>query len=145
YLGIDEDKMFRAVTLSHLIAIYIHSNTAILSALCGGTIAGTGASCGLAYLLGGGPQQLSYAVNNMLGCVAGMLCDGAKPDCSMKISACVNVAFLSAYMAMDNIGVSAIEGIVSEDPAHTVKNFARVSNEGSPVLDNIILDIMLNK
>lgn len=143
--GIDDDRLFRAVTLSHLMAIYIHCRFGLLSALCGATIAGTGASCGIVYLLGGGPKEIGYAINNMMGCVTGMLCDGAKADCAMKVSACVNMAFLSAFMAIKGTCVSSDEGIVEEDPAHTIRNFVRLGNDGSPVMDNIILDIMFSK
>lgn len=143
--GADDDRMFRAVALSHLMSIYIHCRFGLLSALCGATIAGTGACCGIVYLLGGGPKEIGYAVNNMMGCVTGMLCDGAKADCAMKVSACVNTAFLSAFMAMKGVSVSSNEGIVEKNPAHTIRNFVRLGNDGSPVMDNIILDIMLNK
>ena len=144
-LGIDEDRVFRAVTLSHLMAIYIHCRFGLLSALCGATVAGTGACCGLVYLLGGTPVQIGYAINNMMGCVTGMLCDGAKADCAMKVCACVNTAFLSAFMALDDVSVQPNEGIVEEDPAKTVQNFVRLGNDGSPTMDSIVLDIMLNK
>jgi L-cysteine desulfidase len=76
--------MLRAVTLSNLIAIYIKSKFGRLSALCGATVAGTGAACGITYLLGGGLAEVSYAVQNMIGNVTGMLCDGAKPIVRLK-------------------------------------------------------------
>ncbi len=145
FMGIDEDRMFRAITLSHLVAIYIHCRFGLLSALCGATVAGTGAACGVVYLMGGGIEQLGYAINNMMGCVTGMLCDGAKADCAMKVGCCINTAFLAAFMAMDGIGVQPNEGIVEKDPAQTVRNFVRLGNEGSPTMDGIILDIMLHK
>lgn len=104
-LGIDEDRMFRAVTLSHLMSIYIHCRFGLLSALCGATVAGTGAACGLVYLMGGTPVQIGYAVNNMMGCVTGMLCDGAKADCALKVCTCVDTAVLAAYMALDKPAV----------------------------------------
>ena len=144
-LGVDEDRTFRAVTLSHLMAIYIHCRFGLLSALCGATVAGTGASCGVVYLLGGGVEEIGCAVNNMMGCVTGMLCDGAKADCAMKVGTCVNTAFLSAFMAMKHISVQPNEGIVERDPAQTIRNFVRLGNEGSPAMDDIVLDIMLNK
>ena len=145
FYQVDEDKMFRAVTLSHLIGIYIHCRFGLLSALCGATVAATGSCCGIVYLMGGGPKQLGYAINNMMGTVTGMLCDGAKPDCALKVATCVNTAFLCANMAMANISVQPNEGIVDSDPDKTVKNFVRLGNEGSPTMDNIVLDIMLTK
>ncbi|MFA5635404.1 MAG: L-serine ammonia-lyase, iron-sulfur-dependent, subunit alpha [Anaerovoracaceae bacterium] len=145
FLGIDEDRMFRAVTLSHLMTLYIHRHFGLLSALCGATVAGTGASCGLVYLFGGSPKQIGYAINNMVGSVAGMLCDGAKANCALKVATCVNTAFLSAYMAIDNISVQPNEGIVEGEPAQTIRNFVRIGNDVSPLMDNVILDIVLNK
>ena len=145
FLHADEDKRFRAVTLSHLIAIYIHCHFGLLSALCGATVAGAGAACGLTYLMGGSLKQIGYAINNMMGTVTGMLCDGAKADCAMKVAACINTAFLSASMAVANISVQPNEGIVAACPDKTVKNFVRLGNDGSPTMDNIVLDIMLKK
>lgn len=145
FLAVNQDRMFRAVTLSHLMAIYIHCRFGLLSALCGATVAGTGAACGIAYLLGGSAEQIGYAVNNMMGCVTGMICDGAKADCAMKVGTCVNTAFLAAFMAVDRISVQPNEGIVERDPAQTIRNFVRLGNDGSPTMDNIVLDIMLHK
>ena len=144
-LGIDEDKMFRAVTLSNLVSIHIHSRFGLLSGLCGATVAATGASCGIVYLLGGNLEQVGYAVNNMLGDVAGMLCDGAKANCALKISTCVNTAFQCAFMALHNEVVKASDGIVETDPEKTIMNFTRLGNEGSPIMDNLVLEIMMDK
>jgi len=144
-LGIGEDKMFRAVTLAHLMGIHIHCRFGLLSGLCGATVAGTGSACGLVYLMGGNVTQIGYAVNNMLGDVTGMLCDGAKADCALKISTCVNTAFQCAFMAMNNVCVQPSDGIVDRDPEQTIKNFVRLGNDGSPVMDGIVLDVMLGK
>jgi len=145
YLKADEDKTFRAVTLSHLTGIYIHARFGMLSALCGATVAGTAAACAITYLLGGGSREIGYTINNMLGTVTGMLCDGAKGDCALKVAACVSTAFLCSNMAMAGISVQPNEGIVDRSPAQTVKNFVRIGNEGSAALDEIVLDIMLSK
>ena len=80
-----------------------------------------------------------------MGTVTGMLCDGAKADCAMKVATCVNTAFLSASMAIESISVQPNEGIVDDCPDKTVKNFVRLGNDGSPTMDNIVLDIMLTK
>lgn len=145
YLGIDQDRMFRAVTLSHLMTIYIHCHFGLLSAFCGATVAGTAVSCGLVYLLGGTAEQIGRAVNNMLGTVSGMMCDGAKADCALKVVACVNTAFLCAHMALSDVSVQPNEGIVEADPTQTINNFVRLANDTSPTMDNTILDIMLSK
>lgn len=145
FMGADENTAFKAVTLSHLVAIYIHCHFGLLSALCGATVAATGAACGIVYLMGGKTEEIGYAINNMMGTVTGMLCDGAKSDCAMKVATCVNTAFISANMAMCGVRVGSEEGIVDDDPANTVKNFVRLGNDGSPTMDNIVLDIMLTK
>lgn len=145
FLGIDEEQLFKAVTLSHLMAIHIHSGFGLLSGLCGATIAATGAACGLVYLLGGNEAQLGYAVNNMLGDITGMLCDGAKADCALKVSTCVYAAFKCAGMALQNETVKSTDGIVEKNPEKTINNFVRLGNEGSPKMDDLVLDIMLSK
>lgn len=144
-LGIGEDRMFRAVTLSHLMAIHIHADFGLLSGLCGATIAGTAAACGLVYLRGGTVEQVGYVVNNMFGDVSGMLCDGAKADCALKICTCVFSAFQCAGMALNDECVRPTDGIVETDPEDTIRNFVRLGNEGSPAMDSLILEMLLNK
>lgn len=144
-LGVSEDKIFQGVTLSNLIAIYIHAGFGRLSGLCGATIAATGAACGVVYLMGGSSKNIGYAINNMLGDISGLLCDGAKADCSLKVSTCLQAAFQCAFLAMDEVVVGSTDGIVEENPAHTVGNFNRLGNEGSAEMDRIILDILVNK
>jgi len=143
--NMDEDRTFRAVALSNLIAIYIHSGFGLLSGLCGATIASTGASCGIVYLLGGGVKEIEGAINNMLGNVTGMLCDGAKADCALKISTCTYAAFTAAFMALRGVVVQPSDGIVETDPAKTIENFTLLGNEGSPKMDEIVLDVLLSK
>lgn len=142
---VSEETMLRAVTLSNLVAIRIKSKFGRLSALCGASVAGTGAACGITYLLGGNYDQVTYAIQNMVGDVTGMLCDGAKADCSLKISSCVNAAFQAAFMAMRNIRVQSTDGIVEQDVEKTIDNFAALGNEGSGPMDAAILEMMLNK
>lgn len=142
---IPEDKMVRAVTLSNLIAIRIKSKFGRLSAMCGASVAGTGAACGITYLLGGGYDEICRAIHNMIGDVTGMLCDGAKADCSLKISTCVNAAFQAAFMAMRGVRVESTDGIVEDNVEYTIDNFAKLGNEGSGPMDAAILEMMLNK
>ena len=145
YLNKDEKTTYKAVVLSHLMCIYIHCNFGLLSALCGATIASTASACAITYLLGGREKQISYTINNMLGSVSGMLCDGAKPDCAMKVATCLNIACISSYMAMNDISVKSNEGIVEKDAVDTVNNFIKLSDECSNLIDNTVLEIMLNK
>ncbi len=142
---IPEEKMLRAVTLSNLIVIRIKSKFGRLSALCGATVAGTGAACGITYLLGGGYEEICRAIHNMVGDVVGMVCDGAKADCALKISSCVNAAFQAAFMAMRGVRVMETDGIVERDVEKTLDNFATLGNKSSGPMDAAILDMMLNK
>jgi len=144
-LEINDEKMIRAVTVSHLITIFIKSKFGRLSALCGATIAGTGASCGITYLLGGDLTQVKYAIQNMLGNVTGMLCDGAKAGCAMKVSTCVNAAVQSAIMAREQRSIQFTDGIIEADVNQSIDNLCRLGNQGTLEADKIILEIMLNK
>lgn len=143
WLGIDEPTMLRAVTLSNLIAIRIKSKFGRLSNLCGATVAGTGAACGITYLLGGGYHEICCAIQNMVGNVTGMVCDGAKADCALKISTCVNAACQAAAMGTRGVRVQSTDGIVEENVERTLDNFAILSTHGTS--DSVILDLMLNK
>ena len=140
-----DDKMIRAVTLSNLIAIYIKSKFGRLSALCGATVAGTGAACGVTYLLGGDLKAIEYAIQNMIGNVTGMLCDGAKADCALKICTCTNAAMQAAFMALKGLRVQKTDGIVDEDVEKSIDNFTDLGNKGSIAMDSLVLSMMLNK
>jgi len=144
-IGASEDRTLRAVALSNLITIYIKSKFGRLSAYCGATVAGMGAACGAAYLLGGGLEAIEAAIRNMIGDVTGMLCDGAKADCALKISTCTNAALHSALMAVRGISVQKTDGIVSESVEESIENFAALGNRGSACIDPLVLEMMLNK
>jgi L-cysteine desulfidase len=145
WIKCDDDKLIRAVTLSNLIAIYIKSKFGRLSALCGATVAGTGAACGVAFLLGGQLKAVEYSIQNMIGNVTGMLCDGAKADCALKIWTCTNAAMQAALMALKGTRVQSTDGIVDEDVEKSIDNFTRLGNGGSSSMDPYILSMMLNK
>lgn len=144
-LGIGADRLIRAVTLSNLIAIYIKAKLGRLSALCGATVAATGAACGVTYLLGGDLTQVKNTIQNMIGNVTGMLCDGAKADCALKVSTCTNAAIQASRMALKGLRVAATDGIVAEDVEATINNFAELGSKGSAALDEMILQMMLDK
>lgn len=144
-LQVSNERLIRAVTLSHLIAIYIKSKIGRLSALCGATASGTGASCGIAYLLGGGKAEIKAAIQNMQGTTTGMFCDGAKVGCALKLSSCTNAAVLAALMAIEGIAIQATDGIIEGDAEQTIENLGRLANEGTREVNRIILDIMVNK
>ena len=107
--GAPEEQTIRALVLSHLTVIYIKQSLGRLSALCGCVVAATGSSCGITYLMGGGYDRIVAAVKNMIANLTGMICDGAKPSCAMKLTSGVSTAVLSAMMAMDGHCVSPVE------------------------------------
>lgn len=144
-LRLSEEVLLRATALSHLITIYIKSKFGRLSALCGATIAATGASCGIVYLLNGDKIAVKSAIQNMLGNVTGMLCDGAKAGCALKVSTCTNAAVHTAIMAVEGITIQATDGIIDNDPEKTIENLCVLGNRGTLEADKIILSIMLNK
>ncbi|KLU66091.1 serine dehydratase alpha chain [Desulfosporosinus acididurans] len=144
-LGAAEDQLIRAVALSNLIAIYIKTKIGRLSALCGATASGSGASCGITYLLGGGKNEIQRAIQNMQGNVAGMFCDGAKAGCALKLSTCTSTAVQSAIMAMEGLAIQSTDGIIEQTAEQTIANLGRLATQGTKEVDRIILDIMVNK
>lgn len=140
-----EEELIRALMLSHLTVVYIKQKLGRLSALCGCVAAATGASCGITYLMGGDYRQITFAVKNMVGNITGMICDGAKPSCALKISSGVSTAVLSAIMAMEDGVVSSLEGIVDDDVDKTVENLTSIGAVGMQETDKLVLKIMTSK
>jgi L-cysteine desulfidase len=141
----EKEQLIRALTLSNLMVIYIKQKLGKLSPLCGCVVASTGSSCGITYLLGGDKSQISFAAKNMIASITGMICDGAKPSCSLKIATSIYTAALSALMAIDNNVVSHHEGIIDDDIEKTIENLADIGKRGMRETDNVILEIMTNK
>ncbi len=137
--------MIRALMLSHLMVIYIKQSLGRLSALCGCVVAATGSSCGITYLMGGSKMQISYAIKNMIGNITGMICDGAKPSCALKVSSGVSTAMISALMAMENKVVTPVEGIIDEDVDKSISNLTAIGSRGMEETDKLVLDIMTGK
>jgi L-cysteine desulfidase len=140
-----EEELIRALTLSHLTVIYIKQSLGRLSALCGCVVAATGSSCGITLLMGGNYRQVTFAVKNMIANLTGMICDGAKPSCSLKVTTGVSTALLSAMMAMDEKCVSSVEGIIDDDVDRSIHNLTRIGAVGMNETDHIVLDIMTHK
>lgn len=140
-----EEELTRALILSHLTAIYIKQSLGKLSALCGCVVASTGSSCGITYLMGGTYQQVAYSVKNMIANLAGMVCDGAKPSCALKVSSGVSTAVLSAMLAIQNHYVSSVEGLIEDDVDRCIHNLTRIGAEGMNETDRMVLDIMTHK
>lgn len=140
-----EEQMIRALTLSNLTVIYIKQSLGRLSALCGCVVAATGSAAGITYLMGGTYTEITYAIKNMIANISGMICDGAKPGCALKVTSGVSTAILSASLAMQHSYADATEGIVEDDIDRTIHNLTRIGREGMTQTDDLILDIMLHK
>ena len=140
-----EEQLIRALTLSSLTSIYIKQSLGRLSALCGCVVASTGASAGIVHLMGGGFTEVCSAIKNMVANLTGMICDGAKPACAMKITSGVSTALMSAMLAMNGKCVSSAEGIVCEDIDKTIRNLTSIGREAMNETDHLVLDIMVNK
>ncbi|MCK9162825.1 MAG: L-serine ammonia-lyase, iron-sulfur-dependent, subunit alpha [Bacteroidales bacterium] len=140
-----EDEIIRALMLSHLISIYIKQYIGRLSALCGLINASIGVSSGLVYLQGGNFDQVSYAIKNMINTTTGMICDGAKPSCSLKMSVALNSAFDSSTLAIRNIGVEPTDGISEKSLERSIQNIGKIGRYGMDSIDDLILEILTSK
>ena len=140
-----EEELIRALMLSHLTAIYIKQSLGTLSALCGCVVASIGSSCGITYLMGGGYDRICYSVKNMIANLTGMICDGAKPACSLKITSGVSTALLSALLAMEGKCVSSSEGIVDDDVDQSIHNLTSIGADAMCKTDDMVLNIMTSK
>ena len=140
-----EEELIRALILSNLTAIYIKQNLGTLSALCGCVVASTGSSVGITYLMGGNYEQVTYAVKNMIANLTGMICDGAKPSCSLKLTTGVSTAVMSAMMAIQHKHVSSMEGIIDDDVDQSIRNLTAIGSRGMDETDRYVLDIMVGK
>ena len=140
-----EEELIRALTLSHLTAIYIKQSLGKLSALCGCVVASIGSSCGIVYLMGGDFTRVCHAVKNMIANLTGMICDGAKPSCSIKICSGVSSALLSALLSMEGEHVTAAEGIIDEDVDKSIHNLTSIGKEAMCATDDMVLNIMTHK
>ena len=145
HVGASEEVLIRALTLSHLMAVYIHHRLPKLSALCAVTTAAMGAAAGMAWLLGGSYRTVSMAICSMIGDLAGMICDGASNSCAMKVSTSASSAYKAVLMALDNSRVTGKEGIVADDVDDSIANLCALASEGMAQTDRQIIEIILNK
>lgn len=143
--GKTEEELIRALMMSHLTVIYIKQSLGRLSALCGCVVAATGSSCGITWLMGGNYNQVAFAVQNMIANLTGMICDGAKPSCALKVTTGVSTAVLSAMMAMENRCVTSVEGIIDEDVDQSIRNLTRIGSQAMNETDKMVLEIMTSK
>ena len=140
-----EEELTRALILSHLTAIYIKQSLGTLSALCGCVVASIGSSCGITYLMGGDYERICYSVKNMIANLTGMICDGAKPACSLKITSGVSTALLSSLLAMEGKCVSSAEGIVDDCVDKSIHNLTSIGADAMCATDDMVLNIMTSK
>ena len=140
-----EEELIRALMLSHLTAIYIKQSLGRLSALCGCVVASIGSSVGITYLMGGDYDRVCAAVKNMIANLTGMICDGAKPSCSLKITSGVSTAVLSALLSMEGKCVTSAEGIVDDSVDKCIHNLTSIGADGMGITDDMVLDIMTTK
>ncbi|MBR5055571.1 MAG: serine dehydratase subunit alpha family protein, partial [Bacteroidales bacterium] len=143
--GASHEQLMRAIALAHLVAIHIKGYLGRLSALCGCVIASTGASCGIVYLRGGGYEEICSSIKNMIGNITGMVCDGAKVGCALKVASGVACALQSAVLALEGKCISPNDGIIEEDIEKTISNLGRIGSVGMRSTDEMILDIMTCK
>ncbi len=139
------EERTRALMLSHLTAIYIKRHLGSLSALCGCVVASTGSSVGITYLMGGKYEQVTAAIKNMIANLTGMICDGAKPSCALKLTSGVTTAMLSAMLAVQGECVTEVEGIIDRDVDRSIRNLATIGSKAMNETDLCVLKIMTNK
>lgn len=141
----DTERMARALTLSHLSAIYIHSKFDSLSALCAAITAAMGSAAGMCWLMGGDYDACANSISNMVGDVSGMICDGASNSCAIKVSTAVSSAYKAVLLALDNSAVSKFDGIVTSDVDTTIANLCNLAKGSMRHTDKQIIQIMVGK
>lgn len=140
-----EERLTRALILSHLMSIYVKQGIGRLSALCGIVNASLGVASAITYLKGGTLTQITYAIKNLINTITGMICDGAKPSCALKISAGLYSAFVASDLACNDFVVDATDGISESCVECSIKNLVRLGHDGMCQTDDMILDIMTHK
>mgnify|MGYP002515935028 CR=1 FL=1 len=142
---VDDERLARALILSNLVAIHIKGYLGKLSALCGCVIASTGSACGIVYLRDGNYGQVCAAIKNMIGNITGMVCDGAKVGCALKVASGVACAVQSCVLALRDTCISDTDGIIDKDIEKTIRNLGRIGSLGMQSTDHLIQQIMLGK
>ena len=140
-----EAKLMRALAISHLTNIYIKQLLGSLSAHCSCVLSATGAACGITYLMGGEYEQITFAVKNQIAGATGMICDGCKPSCVLKLASAVSSSFQSALMAMEGIHVASTDGIIEDDVDKCLDNLASIGRDAMLEVDNVLINIMTDK
>ena len=144
-LGVDKEKMYRALVLANLVTIHQKTTIGRLSAFCGAVSAGAGAGAGIAYLLDGSLEAISHTVVNAIATTGGMVCDGAKSSCATKIASAIEAAILGYHMHKAGKDLQPDDGIVGETPEHTIANVGRMAKFGMKETNEEIIKIMIGK
>lgn len=145
YLNIDSEKTLRAMFMSIIITFRQKFKVGRLSPICGATLSGAASSAAITWLLGGNVSQIEGAMQTMFSNLTGMMCDGAKDGCAMKLSTCSGEAVMAARLALCGSIASKTDGIVSERIEETISNVARLSQEGMKAVDMNVINIMMAK
>lgn len=145
-LELGEEKILRALALSILLTVHTKHYLGRLSVLCGCSISSAmGVACGIVFMLGGTYAQMTWAINSMVADISGVVCDGAKPGCALKIATAVQSAVRAANMALNGSGADSHDGIVHVNAEKTLENLGILGNWGMKDTNRIILDLMLEK
>lgn len=138
-----EEKLARSLAMSHLLTAYVKNYTGRLSAVCGcGVAASIGATSGLAWLMGCNETQIEGAIENMVANLSGMICDGAKAGCALKLASAASAAVQSAIIAKQDCIVPPMNGIVGTGAEQSIQNLGRVSDKGMTTTDKVIISVM---
>ena len=146
FIDQDEETVLRAIALSHIITAYVKAHTGRLSAVCGCSVAaGAGATAGITYLVGGDVDHMAGAITNIMEDLAGVICDGAKAGCALKLNTAAGAAVQAALFSLQGINVQDTDGIIGDSTRQTVQNLGTLSHQGMVETDKTILQIMRDK
>lgn len=143
YYGRSKEEVAKTVMVSMLTTSFVRSLIGRVTPMCGCVVgAGAGAAAGMTYVLNGSIDQMKLAMQTMMSNLAGIVCDGAKGTCALRVGTAVTEAYLSALMAWHYKGASNVEGITGETMETTARNVSMLNKEGMKSMDKIIIDIM---